>query len=95
MEHSREDAAEIKAEADIVEQKDLMKNRRTMAYYCLYTTILIAALLGLTLVIKPDLLSSYNKIESTLTTLILGWFSIIGLYFGASSIAEIFGNKIK
>lgn len=86
----------VKEEGQALEQSiDLMRNRRKMAYFCLYTTFFIAILLVLTLVISPNLLLNYIKIENTLTTLILGWFSIVGLYFGASSLAEIFGNKIK
>jgi hypothetical protein len=77
------------------ETVDLMKNRRKMAYCCLYTTIVLASLMLIALVFRPDLLLNYSKIESTIGTLILGWFSIIGLYFGASTVAEIFANKVK
>lgn len=89
------DNIETKEEVEVMEHRDLMKNRRKMAYYCLYITIVIAILLALVLIIEPNILVNYNKIENTLTTLILGWFGIIALYFGASSLAEIFGNKIK
>lgn len=89
------DAIDTKEELQFNQEIDLMKNRRKMAYWCLYTTMALAVLMIIALVFKPDLLVNYTKIEGTLGTLILGWFSIIGLYFGASSLAEIFGNKIK
>ena len=83
-------------EEQLMEQNiDLMKNRRKMAYYCLYTTIGVFIVIALALLFKPSVLDSYNKVEGTLSTLILGWFSIIALYFGASSLSEIFGNKVK
>lgn len=89
--------AEIETvEEQIVEEKeDLMKNRRRMAYFSLYTITFIIVLLVLFLVIKPTILESFSRIESIVTTIVLGYFTIIGLYFGANSVAEIFGNKIK
>lgn len=89
--------AEIEtADVEMVEEKeDLMKNRRRMAYFSLYTITFIIILLVLFLVIKPSILESFSRIESIVTTIVLGYFTIIGLYFGANSVAEIFGNKIK
>lgn len=89
--------AEIEtADVEMVEEKeDLMKNRRRMAYFSLYTITFIIVLLVLFLVIKPSILESFSRIESIVTTIVLGYFTIIGLYFGANSVAEIFGNKIK
>ena len=82
-------------EAEFKANGDLMRNRRTMAYWCLYTTMILGVLILLALVIHPSLLDNYSKVEGTIGTLVLGWFSIIGLYFGASTLAEVFGNKIK
>lgn len=89
------DGIETKEEIQFTQELDLMKNRRRMAYWCLYTTMILAVLMLIALVFKPDLLSNYTKIEGTIGTLVLGWFSIIALYFGASTLAEVFGNKIK
>ena len=89
------DGVDTKEEMDYKANTDLMKNRRKMAYWCLYTTITLAVLMLIALVFKPDLLNNYTKIEGTIGTLLLGWFGIISLYFGASTLAEIFGNKIK
>lgn len=94
-EFNLKDLIVTKEEAEFEEQVDLMKNRRFMAYFSLYTITTLAILLVLFLVAKPDVLNGFNKIESILTTIVLGFFSIIGLYFGANSLAEIFGNKIK
>lgn len=89
------DGVDTKEEIQFTQEIDLLKNRRIMAYWCLYTTMILAVLMLIALVFKPDLLSNYTKIEGTIGTLVLGWFGIIALYFGASSLAEIFGNKIK
>ena len=82
-------------EADYTANVDLMKNRRTMAYWCLYTTMILGVLILLALVLRPSLLDNFSKVESTIGALVLGWFSIIALYFGASTLSEVFGNKIK
>lgn len=89
------DGVDTKEEIQFTQEIDLMKNRRKMAYWCLYTTTILAVLMLIALVFTPDLLNNYTKIEGTISTLLLGWFSIITLYFGASTLAEIFGNKIK
>lgn len=90
-----EDLVVTKEELEITANIDLMKNRRRMAYWCLYTTMILASLMLIALIFKPDLLNNYTKIEGTIGALVLGWFSIIALYFGASTLAEVFGNKIK
>jgi hypothetical protein len=89
------DNVETKEEAEFLEQEDLMKNRRRMAYFSLYSSAVVAILLAIAIVFKPDLLNSYPKIEGTLGTIILGWFGIVALYFGAASLSEVFANKIK
>ena len=94
-EFNLKDRIVTREEADYKANVDLMKNRRTMAYWCLYTTMILAVLILLALVIRPSLLDNYSKVEGTIGGLVLGWFSIIGLYFGASTVAEIFANKVK
>jgi hypothetical protein len=94
-EFNLKDDIETKEEAEFKSNVDLMHNRRKMAYFSLYATALSAILLVVALIVKPELLVNYPKIETTVGTIILGWFSVIALYFGASSLAEVFGNKIK
>lgn len=89
------DDVDTQEELKFEQEVDLMKNRRKMAYLCLYTTVILGALMLIALVVRPDLLSNYSKIEDTIGTLVLGWYSIIALYFGASTLAEVFGNKTK
>jgi ABC-type multidrug transport system fused ATPase/permease subunit len=89
------DNIQTKEEAEFAQNVDLMKNRRRMAYFSLFATAICAILLILALIIHPQLLDNYPKAEGTLGTIILGWFSVIALYFGAASLAEVFGNKIK
>lgn len=89
------DGVDTKEEIQFTQEVDLMKNRRKMAYWCLYTTMLLAVLMLIALVFNPELLNNYTKIEGTISTLILGWFGIIALYFGASTLSEVFANKIK
>lgn len=82
-------------EAQFRDNEDLMKNRRKMAFYSLYATSIVAVLLLIFLVLRPEILNNFPKIESLITTIVFGWFSVIGLYFGAVSFAEAFSSKIK
>lgn len=84
-----------KEEVEVTQEVDKWKNRRKMAYFSLYGTAIVIGVLALLWLVHPTSLDTYPKIESTVTTIILGWFSIIALYFGASSLADIFGNKVK
>jgi hypothetical protein len=94
-EFNLKDNIETKEEAEFAQNADIMKNRRRMAYFSLFATAVCALLLVLALVFHPQLLDNYPKAEGTLGTIILGWYSVIALYFGAASLAEVFGNKIK
>ena len=89
------DLIATKEELEFTENKDLMKNRRFMAYFSLFTVATMALILVIFLVVTPTILNSFSKIESILSTIVLGFFSVIALYFGANSLSEVFGNKIK
>jgi hypothetical protein len=89
------DNVETIEEANFEQNVDLMKNRRKMTFFSLYAITLVATVLMGILVFKPEILVNYIKIESTVSTIVLGWFSVIALYFGAASLADIFGNKTK
>ena len=94
-EFNLKDGIDSREEVEVTQEVDKWKNRRTMAYYSLYSVTAVIVVLALTWIFHPSSLDSYQKIENTVTTVILGWFSIIALYFGASSLADIFGNKVK
>lgn len=89
------DDVETKEEALHKQDVDLWKNRRKMAYHCLYMSMLLLVFLLGMLVWQPSILDNLNKIESLASTIVLGFFGVIALYFGANTLSEIFANKIK
>lgn len=89
------DKVETKEEAEFKQDLDRWKNRRRMAYFSLYSASGVLIFLAILMLFFPNILSFYKNIESTVITIILGWFSLVALYFGATTLAETFGNKIK
>jgi uncharacterized membrane protein len=89
------DLVETKEEAEFKENKDLMKNRRWMAYFSLIAITVFALFLIIALFFAPQVLDLFGKVEDMLGTIVLGFFGIIALYFGANSLVEVLANKPK
>lgn len=94
-EFNLKDSVETKEEAEFKQDVDKWKTRRRMAYFSLYSASGVLLFLAILLIFFPNVLKFYSNIESTVITIVLGWFSLVALYFGATTLAETFGGKIK